>query len=202
MKKNLLITVCVLTVLLTQFGLASAQGETPLSLTPAEMEDAIPITSPNIRPLVLETGERALYHVDGSELYIEVVNLSIPNNPPSSPSLAATWTTTQVCGVNAYVSGLLVAVLVNRANVTYYTSTAKAPARWNWYDLKGTKTNAVGFSWVGLSQTSSPGVGVKFNSSGWVQAQGTLNRCLAGVCGPQGYFVSYLRVTTGGTYCQ
>lgn len=202
MKKCLLVTVCVLTALLTRFGLASAQGGTPPSLTSAEMEGAILIASPNIRPFVLEAGESVLYHVDGSELYIEVANLSIPQNQSSILPLATIWTTTQVCGVNAYVNGLPVAVLVNRANITYYTSTAKAPAKFNWYDLKGTKTNAVGFYWTGLSQTSSPGVGVKFNSSGWVQAQGTLNRCLAGVCGPQGYFVSYLRVTTSRTYCQ
>jgi hypothetical protein len=202
MKKYLLVVVLVLAALLTQFGFASAQGGTPPSLTSDEIKNAILIADPNIRPLVLDAGESALYHVDGTELYIKVANQSIPENQSSVLPTAAIWTTTQVCGVNAYVNGLLVAVLVNRANITYYTSTAKTPAKFNWYDLRGTKTNAVGFYWTGLSQTSYPGIGVKFNSSGWVQAQGTLNRCLAGVCGPQGYFVSYLRVTTSGTRCQ
>lgn len=193
--------VLVLTALLTQFGFASAQGGLPPSLTSDEMKNAISIADPNTRPIVLSAGESILYHVDGTELYIKVTNRSVPKN--QSPILpAAIWTTTQVCGVNAYVNGLPVAVLVNRANITYYTSTAKAPAKFNWYDLRGTKTNAVGFYWTGLSQTSYPGIGVKFNSSGWVQAQGTLNRCLAGACGPQGYLVSYLRVTTSGTRCQ
>jgi hypothetical protein len=193
-------------------------------LTQDEMKNAIQIADPNVRSTLVGPGKSVIYRVQGTDIYLEVYNESRSLKPLSmnfdkfhasrylgKSSLASfasfrplfTWTATQTCGVNVYLIGLPVAQLRNRANVTYFQATAaKAPAKFNWYDMSGTKTLAIGFSWTNLSQSSSPSVGVQFNTSGWVKAEGNLNGCLAGICLPQNYYVSRMDVNTSGTFCR
>lgn len=175
------------------------------TLTQEQKDQAIHIQDVNQRFVLLGPGESATYFVEDKDTYLEVENLSTP-----LPKVAAlmsfrpnqAWTVTQTCGINVYISGINVAVLRNRANVTYTPSTASAPARFNWYDMNGTQTYVVGFSWANLHQSSSPATGVTFSSAGWVQAGGTLNKCILGACGPQEYYSSLMIVNTSGTFCQ
>lgn len=198
MKSKYLLISIVLIIFLTA-------GAPIDGLTQSEMESAIVIDHINNRPVAVEPGESVVYHVKNTNIYLEVYNNSTPAPKflsPKSIAPLAEWDVTQTCGVNVSILGLPVATLKNRVNIHYYQDAAKAPAKFNWYDMSGTETIAVGFSWTLLSQSSNPAKGVRFTSSGSVVAQGTLNRCLAGVCGPQGTYSSRLEVDTSGTRCQ
>lgn len=175
------------------------------TLTPEEMESAIEIANSNDRPVAVDPGESVVYHVKDTDIYLEVYNdfsPSVKTLQLKSIFPLAEWDVTQTCGVNVSILGVHVATLKNRVNVHYYQDAAKAPAKFNWYDMDGTNTIAVGFSWTNLSQSSNPAKGVKFYTSGNVVAQGTLNRCIMGVCGPQGTYSSRLEVDTSGTRCR
>jgi hypothetical protein len=131
--KRYFFTSLIITILLsTQFGFSSTSKDSSLKpLTQAEMRSAIAIPEPNARSIIVESGKQVIYHVSGTELYIKVSN----NPAPEDMVTAAIWSATQVCGIHVYSAGLPVADLGNRANVSYYTSIAKAPAMFNWYDM-------------------------------------------------------------------
>jgi hypothetical protein len=196
----------ILISVLLVFSLAASPSPDPFS--PQVINDAIEVSSINERPIAVDPGESVIYHVRGTDIFVEVYNLSKTVNKVSllntldSIVPLTEWNYTQVCGVNVTILGVKVAQLRNRVNVHYYQDTAKAPAKFNWYDMSGTQTYVVGFSWTLLTQNSNPSLGVRFNSSGWVVAQGTLNRCIAGICGPQGTYSSRLEVDTSGTRCR
>jgi len=196
----------ILISVLLIFSLAASPPLAPLS--PQGTNNVIEISSVNERPVAVGPGERVTYHVRNTDIFLEVYNISTPVGKANSLNTLqqivplTEWDYTQVCGVNVTILGVQVATLKNRVNVHYYQDAAKSPAKFNWYDMSGTKTIAIGFSWTNLTQSSNPNKGVKFYSSGWVVAQGTLNRCVSGVCGPQATYSSRLEVDTSGTRCR
>jgi hypothetical protein len=175
-----------------------------LPLSQEEMATALPLRDINARDILVGPGAEVVYRLDGDEgIYIKVVHEVLKGSRPpglASP-LIGSVTYTQVCGVNVYAAGMLLAHLRNRASVTYYLGITTSPARFNWMDMSGTKTFSLLASWRDLGQRSSPSIGVRFNTSGYTQAWGNLYRSIGGV-GRTDYYISYLDVKTSGTYCR
>jgi hypothetical protein len=170
-------------------------------LTPEEMAQAIVIDHPNDRRQEVEIGEDVTYRIRNTDTFLRVFGETATGRAGMPAPVPGSVTYTQVCGVNVYLAGLRVAELRNRANVTYFTGQTRAPARFNWMDMKGTRTLSLLFTWSNLNQSSSPGLGVTFQTYGHTQASGNLTRCIQGLCRTD-YFVSRLVVKTSGTTCQ
>ncbi|MEX2029676.1 MAG: hypothetical protein WD906_01715 [Anaerolineales bacterium] len=183
--------------------LASTVGFAPPSdgLTPQEMARAIVIDAPNRRTREVRDGENVVYRVRGTDTYLRITASRESGRAGHPAPVLASVTYTQVCGINVYLSGLPIAQLRNRANVTYFTGQTRAPARFNWADMRGTQTLSMAHTWSQLNQFTVPGLGVTFQSSGGSQASANLTQCVFGVC-KSTYFVSRLWVRTSGTSCQ
>jgi hypothetical protein len=217
MNRNYSLKARTLIVLLTIFSIlspafsVSARHEnnkkTNSSLSNEQMKNAIVISDLNDRHVLVKDGQDIIYRIKDTDTYIQIENksskflpesgLSTLNAGHASPASFQTW---QQCGVNVYVLGGWVAGLSNRAMVYYRGDTAIAPAQFLAYDMSGTNTIPF-FTWNGLSQSSVPAKNITFNS-GYVQANGTLQGCIEGICRTYGVFTSYLMVNTSGTYCQ
>ena len=204
MSSRLRSTILALSIALSLAQPALAQGSRPPDLSPKELASAVEISNINARTVPVGQGERVVYHIAGSDTYVVVS--ADPASPVRGPyaglglhSLASTFT--QTCGINIYKGPLLAAILRNRANVTYYTGATRAPARFNWMDMKGPISSPIFYPWQDPGPRSTPSLGSRFESSGYVQAWGNLKKCVAGLCTTQ-YFVSYLRVSSTRTYCQ
>ena len=182
-------------------GLTAFSPPPPDRLTPQEMARAIVINTANQRPVEVGIGEQVVYRIRGTDTYLKVSGGRETGRNGSASPILASATYTQVCGVNVYAAGLPVAELRNRANVTYFTGVTAAPARFNWMDMRGTRTLSILFTWNGLSQFAFPGLGTRFEDDGYVQASGNLSRCFAGVCRTD-YYVSRLVVKITGTFCK
>ena len=182
----------------TNFAFAQYGVDTSFEsqLTEDEKKDAIEIKNINERPIKVEAGESVVYKVAGQDIYLKVFSTSEDTSVPDAPI-----TLTQTCGIDVSSGGIPVAKLRNRANITYINGVTRAPAIFNWIDMQGTTTLVLGYTWIGLNQFTSPGLGTQFNNSGYSQASGTLQRCIAGWC-QNFYYVSRLHVTTSSTYCQ
>ena len=217
MNRNYSLKARILIVLLTifsiinpAFSVSAKDGnneKSDSSLSNEQMKNAIVISDLNERNVLVEDGQNIIYRIKDTDTYIQIENESSKFLPVSGVSIVsaghmspASFQTWQQCGVNVYVLGGWVAGLSNRAMVYYSGDTAKAPAQFLAYEMSGTDTIPF-FTWNGLSQSSVPAKNITFNS-GYVQANGTLQGCIEGICRTFGVFTSYLMVNTSGTYCQ
>ena len=143
-----------------------------------------------------------LYRLRGSNIYLEISGENLIQSPQVSTLSMSSATYTQECGINVILHGLMFAKLRNRANVTYYSGYTLPPARFNWMDLRGTRTTSIFAKWKGLGQFSYPPLRQNFKNYGYTQAYGNLEICFYPFGCLTNYYVSRLVVTRSGTYCQ
>lgn len=167
-----------------------------------ELINAIFIKDINDRPVLVPPGGNQLYWVQGTDILVEVSGKDLKKLPKKTSSSIRPDTFLQVCGVNIYRAGMLMGELRNRASVTYYTRYTLAPARFNWMDLRGTRTTSIFARWGGLGQFSYPSLHQRFEKYGYTQAYGNLEICFYPFGCMTNYYVSRLVVTRYRTYCQ
>lgn len=167
------------------------------------MTKAIVIANANDRSVLVKAGDSIIYRVKNTDKYIRVsnnTNLIASSNPLLNTVNPASYSQWQQCGVYAFEYGTWMATLSNKASVYYQGNSSQAPASFQAYNMSGTLTFMT-YYWINLSQLSAPGVSQMF-TSGYVQASGTLQQCIAGTCRTADTYTSYLIVNTSGTYCQ
>ncbi len=167
-----------------------------------ELKSALVIDHINDRPILVPPGGKQIYRVQGTDIYVEVSGMDLKNVPVKSVTSIRPDTYTQVCGVNIYRGGMLMAELRNRASVTYYTRYTLAPARFNWMDMRGTRTTSIFAQWTGLGQLAYPALMQRFENYGYTQAYGNLKICLYPFGCLTNYYSSRLIVNKYRTYCQ
>ena len=176
---------------------------TPITPLPTgALKGAILIDSINDRPVLVPPGGTQLYRLRGSDIYIEISGENLVQAPLEATLAGGSVTYTQECGINVIMSGLGFAKLRNRANVTYFSGYTLAPARFNWMDMRGTRTTSIFAKWKGLGQFSYPALRQSFKTYGYTQAYGNLEICFYPFGCLTNYYVSRLVVTRKGTYCQ
>jgi hypothetical protein len=176
---------------------------TPITPLPTgAFKDAILIDSINNRPVLVPPGGTQLYRLRGSDIYLEISGENLIQAPLESILAGGSVTYTQECGVNVIMYGLGFAKLRNRVNVTYFSGYTLAPARFNWMDMRGTKTTSIFAKWKGLGQFSYPALRKSFKVYGYTQAYGNLEINFYPFGALTNYYVSRLVVTRSGTYCQ
>jgi len=181
----------------------SGPKTTPISPDPiGAQKDAILIDNINQRPVLVAPGSKQLYRLRGTKVYLEVTAENLKQPALRSNTLASATTYTQECGINVIMYGIMFAKLRNRANVTYYTGYTMAPARFNWMDMRGTRTTSIFAKWKGLGQYAYPALGHRFESYGYTQSYGNLEICFYPFGCLTNYYSSRLVVTRSGTYCQ
>ncbi len=171
-------------------------------LTEEELKNALVIDNINNRSALVPPGGSQLYRLQGTVIYIKVLAEELIDSSQDSEASTKGATYTQVCGIDVYKSGLLMAYLRNRANVYYYTGYTLAPARFNWMDMYGTRSVSIFATWKSLGQFSYPSIMQRFETYGYTQAWGNLEIKFYPWGGETYYFVSRLVVNTSGTYCQ
>ena len=176
---------------------------TPITPLPtAARKDAILIDSINNRPVLVPPGGTQLYRLRGSDIYLEISGENLIQAPLESTLSGGSVTYTQECGINVIMYGLGFAKLRNRVNVTYFSGYTLAPARFNWMDMRGTKTTSIFAKWKGLGQFSYPALRQSFKIYGYTQAYGNLEISFYPFGSLTNYYVSRLVVTRSETYCQ